>query len=409
MKRGKAFNRVLDFYLGIPLLNLLASFRRARTCPECPSRIGLLFNPALGDTLLASAAAQDIRCIFPEAKLILFATSSNVAAAQLLPAIDAIEILPITHPFEAIRTLRRSKLDLMLDLTSWQRLTAIYSFLSGARFTVGFERAKQFRHRGYDKTVSHAGDCHELENHRRLTRSLGSKTSLAPRLIVPGGPLPRVAQGSRQIVAFHAWASGPRGWMREWPDERWADLARQLMVPGRVFLLTGSPAEEARCDALFHRLVAQGTAAEVLIGREGIEEIARVLTHAEMLVSVNTGIMHLGAILGVPTISLNGPTAVHRWGPVGPRVANVCPPDGSGGFLDLGFEYGGHSTGEMDKIRVSDVMCAIEALFGIPRGTGINAARQNEREQTDSRAAMVYERGERAAVLQTGNKPAESK
>lgn len=408
MQRGKAFNKFLDFYLGIPLLNLLVSFRRSRTFPECPSRIGLLVNPALGDTLLASAAAQDIRCIFPGAKLILFATSSNVAAAKLLPAIDTIAILPITRPFESIRILRRSELDLMLDLTSWQRLTAIYSFLSGARFTVGFARAKQFRHRGYDKTVSHNGDCHELENHRRLTRSLGSKTLHAPRLIVTGGPLPRVAQAGRQIVAFHPWASGSRRGMREWPDECWADLARQLMVPGRVFLLTGSPADEVRCDALFNRLVAQGTAAEVLIGREGIEEIARVLTHAELLVSVNTGIMHLGAIVGVPTVSLNGPTAVHRWGPVGSRVANVCPWDGSGGFLDLGFEYGGHSTSEMGKIRVSDVMCAIKGLLGIPRGTGINASRQNEWEPADSRVALVYERRARVTVLQTGNNPAES-
>jgi ADP-heptose:LPS heptosyltransferase len=180
------------------------------------------------------------------------------------------------------------------------------------------------------------------------------------------------------------------------------------MAPGRVFLLTGSPAQEARCDALCNRLVAQGAAAEVLIGRQGIEEIARVLTHAEMLVSVNTGIMHLGAILGVPTVSLNGPTAVHRWGPAGPRVANVCPPDGSGGFLDLGFEYGGRSTSEMGKIRVSDVMCAIEGLFATPRGTGINASRQNAREPAGPRVAMVSGRHARVPVRQTGNGPAET-
>jgi len=297
---------------------------------------------------------------------------------------------------------------LMLDLTSWQRLTAIYSFLSGARFTVGFKRARQFRHRGYDRTVSHNGDCHELENHRRLTRSLGSKSSFAPRLVVPGGSLPRAVQQGRQIVAFHAWASGSRGWMREWPDECWADLARQLKAPGRVFILTGSPAEEVRCDALCNRLVAQGAAAEVLIGREGIEEIARVLTHAELLVSVNTGIMHLGAILGVPTVSLNGPTAVHRWGPAGPRVANVCPPDGSGGFLDLGFEFGGRSTSEMGKIRVSDVMCAIEGLFGVPQDAGIQAARHDECALADSRMAMVNEPCAQAPLLRNGNTPAES-
>ena len=163
-------------------------------------------------------------------------------------------------------------------------------------------------------------------------------------------------------MVFHAWASGSQRWQREWPVESWAHLARRLMVPGRVFLLTGSPSDEDRCDALRQRLVAQGTPADVLVGRDGLGEIARVLTHAELLVSVNTGIMHLGAILGAPTVSMNGPTSSLRWGPVGPRVANVCPSDGSGGFLDLGFEFRGHPANTMEKILVEDVVRAIHSL-----------------------------------------------
>src|ERR1700678_3253050 len=123
MQRGKALNRFLDFYVGIPLLNLLASLKRRGVYPERPGRVGLLFNPALGDTLLASAAIQDVRALFPQAKLILFAASPNLAAAGLLPAIDVIEVLSLTRPLESIRVLRRNNLDLMLDFTAWQRLT----------------------------------------------------------------------------------------------------------------------------------------------------------------------------------------------------------------------------------------------------------------------------------------------
>jgi len=254
----------------------------------------------------------------------------------------------------------------MLDFTAWQRLTAVYSLLSGARFRVGFERRKQHRHRGFDKTVPHLGDCHELENIHRFTRSLGAQAALAPRLSVPGGPLPHAVLQGRQIIVFHAWASGSQRGMREWPDEYWTDLARQLDGPGRIFVLTCSPADKARCQELCGQLVSQGTPAEILVGRDGLGEIARVLTHAEMLVSVNTGIMHLGAILGVPTVAINGPTAVHRWGPVGPRVANACAADGTGGFLDLGFEFRGHCKDTMRKIHVDDVTRAVLALGCIP-------------------------------------------
>jgi heptosyltransferase III len=367
MKRGRATNRILDYCLGIPVLNLLASIRRPGEYPKQPERIGLFFNPALGDTLLASAAAQDVRGIFPTAKLVLFAGSSNVAAARLIPDIDEIQILPISRPFEAIRILRQCRLDLMLDFTAWQRITALYTLLSGARFKVGFERRKQYRHSGYDQTVSHRGDCHELENLRRLTRSLGAQTESLPRLLVPGGALPEVMLRGREVIVFHPWASGARSWLREWPDDRWVDLAQQLMTPRRSFLVTGSPSDAVRCAALCRKVAAHRIPVEPLIGSDGLAGVARVLQHAEMLISVNTGIMHLGAILGTPTVSLNGPTAAHRWGPVGPRVANVGPSDGSGGFLDLGFEYRGHTTDVMGKITVDDVVRAVQQLSQVPQ------------------------------------------
>jgi len=190
-------------------------------------------------------------------------------------------------------------------------------------------------------------------------------------LLIPDASLPDVVSRGVEVVIFHPWASGARSWLREWPDERWAGLARALMAPGRVFLLTGSPADEGRCQSLCEMIAAEGIPVQILIGRKGIGEVAAVLKHARMLVSVNTGIMHLGAILGTPTISINGPTSAHRWGPVGPRVANVCPPDGSGGFLDLGFEYRGRLTDVMSKISVADVIFAVNQLHGVPDDAGI--------------------------------------
>ena len=362
MKRGSAANRLADFYLGIPVLNLVATFRRKRSYPENPKRIGLFFNPALGDTLLASAAVQDIRGIFPDAALIVFAAKPNLAAARLLPSIDQIKLLPITNPVKAIRTLRSCELDLMLDFSAWQRTTAFYTFLSGARFRVGFKRQGQYRHRGYDLTACHSADCHEIENLRRLTRLLGAQHHCEPNLILPDEPDAGDRIPSGRFIVFHPWASGFRSWQREWPAERWVELAKCLSVPERSVLVTGAPADEDRAQLLCLRLRSQGVPAGPFIGRGGLGEVARLLKHAQMLISVNTGIMHLGAILGVPTISLNGPTAAHRWGPRGPRVANVCPSDGSGGFLDLGFEYRGHPGGVMEKISVDDVLKAVRRL-----------------------------------------------
>jgi heptosyltransferase III len=364
MKRGSSLNRFLDYYLGVPLLCLLSAFHKRSFYREPPGQIGILFNPALGDTLLASASVQEVRNLYPGARLVAFVTPANVAAARLIPGLDAIEMLPIMRPFRAIQVIRKCRLDLLLDLTAWQRITAIYTLLSGAAFTIGYERARQHRHSGYDKTVPHLGDCHEIENLRRFTRCLGSQFAPAPRLSIPPGPIPEVLAHCDRVVVFHAWASGTRAWLREWPEASWIELAQRLKTPGRVFLLTGSPADELRCDSFLRSLHDHGIPARILIGRHGIDEVARVLAHAELLVSVNTGIMHLGAILGVPTIALNGPTAVRRWGALGPCVANLSPPDGSGGFLDLGFEYPRRATGVMHNITPAEVADAAHRLLG---------------------------------------------
>ncbi len=370
MKRGSSLNRILDYYLGIPVLSLLAAFRRRGVYRERPDRVGFLFNPALGDTLLASATVQEVRNLYPDAKLIAFVTTDNAVAASLVPCLDAIEILPITRPLRSIRLIRNCRLDLMLDLTAWQRITAIYTLLSGAAFRIGFERTHQHRHRGYDRAVPHRGDCHEIENLRRITRSLGSRSTPAPRLSIPPGPPIRILAHCERIVVFHAWASGTRAPLREWPAAAWVELAQRLMTPDRLFLLTASPADELRCHSLFEMFLEQGIAARMLIGWDGITEVARVLARAEMLVSVNTGIMHLGAILGAPTIALNGPTAARRWGAFGPRVVNLSPADGSGGFLDLGFEFPRRPVNVMGKITPAQVIEAIHELLSEPRSGG---------------------------------------
>jgi heptosyltransferase III len=402
MKRGSALNRLLDYYFGIPLLKCLAWCHKRSIYCDRPDRIGILFSPALGDTLLASAAIQEVRTLYPDARLIAFVTQANASAASLIAGLDALEMLRITQPIRSIRMMRKCNLDLLFDFTAWQRLTAIYTLLSGAAYKVGFERVHQHRHCGYDMTVEHRGDCHELENLRRFTRRLGSQSSPVPRLSIAPGPVTGLVAHCDRIVVFHAWASGTRSWLREWPVASWIELAQRLKVPGRVFLLTGSPADEPRCASLLQTLLQHGVSARALIGRGGIDEIARALAHVELLVSVNTGIMHLGAILGVPTIALNGPTAVSRWGAVGPRVMNLSPSDGSGGFLDLGFEYRRHPINVMQKITPVQVLEAARQLVGESHLTASHP-RQPSSGVKDVHKRSVEEAGEMSARLQAGD------
>ena len=364
MRRGNKFNRLADFWLGIPILNALATIRQKQRWPGGGvNRIGVMCSPALGDTLLFSAVAQDLRAHFDgqgkDVKIIHFCMKQNLAAAELVPGVDQRVLIELTKPRETVKKMRAEHLDVLLDFTSWQRLTAFYSLAAGARFTAGFETAGQYRGRGYDLAIEHRKDRHEVENFRAILQALGIASTREPKVDVPE-VLKESTMETGEIVVFHPWASGQNSLLREWPVERWVECAKKIGSPSTTFVVTGGPADMERSESFVARFLEEGLEARSFVSPDGFVSLSHLLRRARVVVSVNTGVMHLAAILGAPTVSLNGPTAPQRWGPYGKCVAGVEPADGSGGYLNLGFEFPHNPEDVMKKILVDDVVRAVE-------------------------------------------------
>jgi ADP-heptose:LPS heptosyltransferase len=110
-------------------------------------------------------------------------------------------------------------------------------------------------------------------------------------------------------------------------------------------------------------MASAGCDAASIAGEFSLVELADVLAASDVVVSVNTGVMHLAALLGVRTVSLEGPVALPRWGPVGPRVRSVVSTMPGCGYLDLGFEYAGQRLDCMDGVAVDAVTTAVSDLL----------------------------------------------
>jgi ADP-heptose:LPS heptosyltransferase len=370
MQRGSSRNRLLDVWIGVPLLNLAASFHRRRSAPAHPQRIGVMCSPALGDTLLFSAALQDLRAAFPAAHITHLCFAENLAAAEIIPGADERVLLNLTSPLASIRTLRAQRLDVLLDFTSWQRLTACFTLFSGARYTVGFRSAGQRRSRGYDRAVEHRADRHEVENFRALLRESGLRAANGEAIATTHDPAITLAAvqsapfaTETDIIALHLWASGQRSWLREWPHDRWLELARRLAERDTLFLITGAPSDLPRIEPFVAQLRAAGLRAEPFVSPDGFRTLAHVLRRARLVVSVNTGVMHLAAIAGAPVIAINGPNRNGRWGPVGPHALGVEAPGPGCGYLHLGFNFDGNPTDCMERISVDQVFAAAQPLL----------------------------------------------
>ena len=352
-ERGNSWLRHLDAFLGIPLLFALGLTRRRRLLPKAPRSIGILRTSCIGDTILLSAIVEDLRAGLPEAKIRFFAGETNYETARLFMRDDEVIRISATRPFTSARNISAERVDVLMDFGPWPRVDALIAALSGARCTVGFRTKNQRRHYCYDIAVQHSAKVHELDNYRALAKVLGICATRDPRVLAGEGSLLDLSD----YVVFHMWPGGYQSELREWPAQFWQELAEFSAASGFSVVLTGVKSDRRRNEQLI-----SGSSAGIhdLAGKFNLAQTSQVLQHAAAVVSVNTGIMHLAAALGTPTIGLSGPTSVARWGAVGREARNLAPGCAGCGYLNLGFEYAGQRRDCMEQITVKAVSRALQ-------------------------------------------------
>lgn len=374
-ERGRGVFRKLDQWVGVPLLYTLSLFRKKRVKPQQFQSVGICIFAAIGDALLASSLIADLKKAFPDLRITVFATKTNAVAFELIEGYDQLVIVPITKPWKAIQKVREHPVDVMIDTSQWPRIGALIASLSGASWTIGFETEGQYRHYLYDFSVKHGSKVHELSNFGTLLGSFGIKANSMP----PLANLTILDQNCLKIkqpyVVLHPWASGNHCELREWPQPHWVELAQILVSAGYGIVISGGPGDAGRAKVLGNQ-IQSNSSGEVLnlAGKANLLVTAAYLKSAAAVVSVNTGTMHLAALLEAPLVALHGPTNPDRWGPVYPGTTHqdrsiVLGPGikEGGAYLNLGFEYPDKPAYLMDQISV-------EAVIGALRKFSINIA-----------------------------------
>jgi ADP-heptose:LPS heptosyltransferase len=358
--RGNPRLKLLDRYAGIPVVTALGVRNRLRGRRSVPAdwhTIGLVKTVGIGDVVLLSAVIRDIRAARPDARVVLFVSANNEGFARLVSDADVVSV-PVRNLPEAVRTVRAEGCDVVVDFGSWPRFEAMLTALSGARATIGMRTAGQHRHAAYDIAVEHE-QTHEIDNYRRLVAAAGITSESEPAVPTdPAAPRPLAAP----YAIMHLWPGGANFRERSWPENRWRAVAAALNERGYDVVLTGGPGDVEPTGRVVERWRQEGIRAHRAAGVSP-EETRTWLQHAVGLVSVNTGVMHLGAALGVPVVVLNGPTSGRRWGPrtgLSRTVASPLVPDG---YLNLGWERDARYRDCMLTVTVDAVVDAWDDLM----------------------------------------------
>jgi heptosyltransferase-3 len=362
-KAASRWHRWLDQRLGVAAIAVLSLFRTKRKPPGEIRRIALIKGDGMGDLVLLTGPLRDLRSAFPNARISFWAGSSAFELARELAVLDEVHLLDFKRPWHPIRALRAWQADVVIDTGQWSRMEALISGMSRALFVVGFQTARQHRHGLYDARVVHRSDRHELENFRALLKPLGITAGSEPSIDLIDSSGTEAAPNAPYVV-FHMWPSGVTHVdLKRWPENYWAALAEACVKRGGTVVLTGrrQDADPAR------RWIECVKCKKCIENRSGvsIRETISILQNAEAVVSVNTGVVHLAAALGRPTIDLHGPTNARRWGAIGQHTISLQVPPPAGGYLNLGFEYPADASSRdgLETIRVGDVLDALSRII----------------------------------------------
>jgi ADP-heptose:LPS heptosyltransferase len=280
--------------------------RLSRRGPSAePRRILVAHNLLLGDTLMLTPLLAKLHERHAQAEITLLAAPSAVPLYEKRPY--GVRALPF-RPADSATTealLRESTFDLAFVVGDNR-----YSWLAAAM--------------GAAHVVAHAGDPRAssgwmVDEAQEYPAEPGAWSDLVARLVE--GPAPRrFAPGDwpapsaqpfeapkAPYAVLHVGGSTP---LKHWPPDRWASLARSLASKGYAIAWSAGPGEEGLV-----RVADPESRHESFAGRLDLAQVWHLVAGARLLVSLDTGVAHLGRVTWTPTVTLFGPGSAVLAGP----------------------------------------------------------------------------------------------
>jgi len=298
----------------------------------------------MGSIVLASPLLREIQARFPDARVGFLTLKENLPVLRCLPlaaepiALDLSRGVPsfLRDTVRVLWRIRRERYDLLLDLEFFTRFSAILSFLAGARTSRGFSSKGSLRGRLHDAEIPFNSYHHVVLNFLSLLMCNPVEPFPEVDLSAPD-VLPQLEVGERSLESLMERLRRSPGWRndrllvvvnanagemaleRRWPRERVVEFLKGLCGSHDVnVVLTGSPAEREFVEGIVRDFGVEDRVIN-LAGEIDIEELVALFSLATVLVTNDSGPMHIAAASGVSTVALFGPETPILYGPLRAR------------------------------------------------------------------------------------------
>jgi lipopolysaccharide heptosyltransferase I len=273
---------------------------------------------SMGDVIHAIPAAAALRARFPEARIDWLVDPRYVALLEMVQGIDsriAVNTRRLGETMATLRDLRAVGYTAVLDLQGLLK-SAVLARAAGAERTIGFTTA-HLRERTaalfYTHRVDPGGTTHVIFKNLALLEPLGSRDARAAfPLEIPDSAVAEAVTARFEGAPYAVINPGAAWPNKRWPPDRFGALAANIRDRFRLrSLVLWGPGEESLAD----RVVGASAGAADRAPATSITDLFAIARGARLLVSGDTGPLHIGGAVGTPLVALFGPTFASRNGP----------------------------------------------------------------------------------------------
>jgi lipopolysaccharide heptosyltransferase I len=331
---------------------------------------------ALGDIVHAVPALAALRKAMPDARIDWLVEAKHREILGLVTGIERVVTLEgrsVRDWVSAVKRLREVRYDAAIDLQGLMK-SAVLARASGARRVVGFS-IWHLREKGARPFYSEVGEppadgdsreTHVIWKNLRLLKAIGiDADAVAFPFAHVESPVARAVEawdGGGHFALINPGAAWPN---KRWPAERFGEVAGFLReVRGIRPVVLWGPGEEALGDSV----VRASAGAARLAPPTRIADVLALCRRASLVVSGDTGPIHLAAAVGAPVVGVYGPTNPARNGPWSPDDRVVSR------FAACGCHYDRRCHNEpwcLGQVTTAEVAAAIQQRLG-------DAARETE-------------------------------
>lgn len=303
----------IDRLMG-PLLRVLPAVPVIKKEIIC-KRLLIIRPGGMGDATLLLPAIKHIKTKLPELDVDILCESRN---RGIFDAVDFVNRVMCYHNFRDLLTVFSAQYDTIIDTEQSHFLSSILARFIPSQLKVGF--SVNGRERFFHKTIPYDHELYEAEMFLDLFKKALSITRPFElnlpyfRNIDPKGSaaLLECSRIRKKIVCVFTGATVDE---RLWPDERWSQVIDFIDESGFQAVLLGGLMEVEQNRDIISRCKTTGVMN--MTQRLSLLETTWLFNRSDLLVSTDSGILHLGVLSNVPTLSLFGSGIAEKWAPRG--------------------------------------------------------------------------------------------